>query len=507
MSAWPSLDRLDDERLARDLAAGDPGALGALADRYAARLYDYCHALLRDQETAALALHDALLAAYAHAPRLRYPDRFRSWLYALVRNECVRWLRDPARPAERHEAPEVEDVFLDAGERAHRLATRRVVHGALGELRGREREALDLLMRHGLDPAEISDVLALPVQEATELVGAARARLDDALAAALIARTGRDACPSVAALAGDVDSPLPPATTRKLVRHIDTCPVCGERRDRTVSTSRLLQVLPVAMLPGEVRGHVLTTATDPEYAGDFHDAVRRAEPFDANGWPLPVDRPEAPEPRGRRLPPRLLPALAAAAVVVLLVAGAFLLMPGSGDRNAGAQSPRSSATPGDPSESAPADDPTTDDPSAPPSPSPSDDPTTEPPTPGVTPTPTPSARRTTPAPKTPRANPTRTRRRTAAPKPPASGSLAVSGCTAAAGDGGCTVTVSARGGPVTWSVTGTTGGVSASGGGTLAAGQSASVTATVDCSGGSGSGSVTFSPNGSAPVSWTCATT
>ncbi|RFU38472.1 sigma-70 family RNA polymerase sigma factor, partial [Actinomadura logoneensis] len=184
VSGWPTLDRLDDERLARSLArsgahvlsgpppgdataplpAADTDALARLVDAYAARLFDYCHALLRDQDQAARALHAALLAAYAHAGRLADPAAFRAWLYALVRNECVRRLRDPRRPAERREAPEVEDLFLDEADRARRLATRRLVHAALGGLRGSEREALDLLLRHGLDDAEVGAVLDLPAE-------------------------------------------------------------------------------------------------------------------------------------------------------------------------------------------------------------------------------------------------------------------------------------------------------------------------------------------------------
>jgi hypothetical protein len=70
----------------------------------------------------------------------------------------------------------------------------------------------------------------------------------------------------------------------------------------------------------------------------------------------------------------------------------------------------------------------------------------------------------------------------------------------------CTVTVTASGGSVNWSVTGTSGGVSASGGGFLAAGQSAGVTATRggDWCWSHGSGSVSFSSGASASVDWYC---
>ncbi|OLT25491.1 hypothetical protein BJF79_44150, partial [Actinomadura sp. CNU-125] len=172
MSGWPTFDRADDERSARALAGGDPAALLQVMDRYAARLYDYCHALLRDRDAAAAALHDALVGASAQVSHLREPHLFRAWLYALVRAECLRRLGDPARPVERHEAPEVEDGFLDEEELARRLEARRLVRGALSVLRGREREALDLTLRHGLDIAEIGGVLDMDAPEAAELADA-----------------------------------------------------------------------------------------------------------------------------------------------------------------------------------------------------------------------------------------------------------------------------------------------------------------------------------------------
>ncbi|MEU9023799.1 sigma-70 family RNA polymerase sigma factor [Actinomadura sp. NPDC048394] len=489
MSSWPTLDRADDERLARELAAGDPGALIQVMDRYAARLYDYCHALLRDQEPAAGALHDALVAAYAHVSVLREPERFRGWLYALARNECMRRLRDPDRPTERHEAPEVGDGFLDGEELTRRLEARRLVHGALSGLRGREREALDLMLRHGLDAADIGAVLGLDAQEATDLTGTALARLDDALAAAHIAHSGRDDCPAVAGLAPDGEWPLPPPAVRRLVHHIQECPVCSARRERNVSAARLLNVLPVALTPTDLRGHVMATATDAALAADLAAIAHRAGPFDAWGWPEHPGQGHA-EPRRRGAPRALWPALAAAAAVVLIVAGAFFLMPGGSSGNTSAQStPSGSSSVPDPSEST-----TSLEPSETPTPSAT----------STSPTPTPTLTSATPT-------PTRTRSRashTAKPAPthskPTKGTLSVGSCTiSGAGEGSCDISVTAVGGPVTWSVTGASG-VSASGGGTLASGATGKAHVTGTCTPPGGTGTVYFSPSGTGSVTLTC---
>ncbi|MCP2334683.1 sigma-70 family RNA polymerase sigma factor [Actinomadura rupiterrae] len=518
MSGWPTLDRLDDERLARSLArtgahvlSGPPpgdataplpppdtDALARLVDAYAARLFDYCHALLRDQDQAARALHAALLAAYAHAGRLTDPARFRAWLYALVRNECLRRLRDPERPAERHEAPEVEDLFLDEAERTRRLATRRLVHAALGDLRGSERESLDLLLRHGLDTAEVGAVLDLPPQRAAELTRQARRRLDDALAVAVIARTGRDDCPEVAALAGeqpDGDAPLPPAAVRRLVRHIETCPVCRERRGRTVSTARLLQVLPVALMPADLRPAVLTAVSDPSRFDRLLAAADRAEPFDEDGWPLPLDeRRSGEDDRPQRPSPRFWPAVAAAAAVIAIVSIAFFLMPGTSSTNA-SSTPHPSGS-GDPE--------STDSPTSSSGPSETLSPT-------LSTSPSPSASSPTPSPHSP--SPSRH-----SPRPPShsappsgpsqtvpAGRLAVSPrmCTLSPETKSCDITVAAVGGTVTWSVSARSP-LSAGGGGTLHAGETAHVTISLGSCSEASDQTVPFSPGSSVTVSWTC---
>ncbi|MFD0899556.1 RNA polymerase sigma factor [Actinomadura sediminis] len=513
MSGWPTFDRADDERSALALAGGDPAALLQVMDRYAARLYDYCHALLRDRDDAAAALHDSLVGAHAQISRLREPHLFRAWLYALVRAECLRRLGAPGRPAERHEAPEVEDGFLDEDELARRLEARRLVRGALSVLRGRERESLDLMLRHGLDDTEIGGVLDLDAPEAAELTGAARARLDDAIAAAILLRTAPDVCPHLAGVAGG-GWPLPAPAVRDLVRHVGACPLCAPHVDRSPSAGRLLALLPVAMMPHDLRGRVMATATDPAMAAEYAAAADRAGPFDEWGWPASGDR--APgfaaaasgggagegAGRDRRDGPRgLVPALAAGGAVVLVVLVAFVMMPDSSNENPLGARPGPSGTaavaPADPARS----------PGDSPSPSGSASPSGTP-----TASATPSATSASPARS---ATPRRTATRTSRPSRPsapdggeqAAGSLRVEGgpCRLHGDGDGCSIPVRAVGGPVSWSA-GASPPLSAAGGGTLRSGEGGAAAVSLHCSEpGSGTGAVTFSPGGaSVQVSWTC---
>ncbi|MFL6056302.1 MAG: RNA polymerase sigma factor [Actinoallomurus sp.] len=486
--------------MAQELRAGDANALAQAYDIYAPRLFDYCHALLRDEDLAAEALRDSLIAALAHIDKLREPERFRSWLYALVRNECLRRLRDPQTPEERHPAAEeTDDAFLDSDERERRLETRRLVHSALAGLPGRHREAVDLAVRHELSAEELAGVLGISSQEALELMAESRDELDNALAAAIIARTGRGDCPSVAALADEHDWPLPPEVSRKLIRHIASCPTCRDRRKRKVSTNRLLQVMPVAALPPGLREAVLSLATAPDLPEARARIAQRAEPFDAWGWPAGLDHAKPARDDERRGVPRLWPAVGAAACV-LLVAGAIFLVTGgsSAQHPSGDRHPVAAGTGASPSDSPSGEPSVSSEPTAS-----SMSPTPTPTRTSKTPTPTP----TTSRPKTPTPTPTRTKKRTS-PKP-VPGKLVL--ITSHPGSTR-TVTLTAVGGTVTWRAsTGPYVSIKPLSHGTLTAGRSSvPLTATADAATACAENpalkqsSVSFSPNGAVTLTWSC---
>src|SRR5690349_17406083 len=86
---WPTVGRTDDQQLVETLRRADATAPASLYDSYAERLHDYAHSLLGDRESAAGAVHDALVTAQGHVDRLRDPGRLRAWLYALVRVRCA----------------------------------------------------------------------------------------------------------------------------------------------------------------------------------------------------------------------------------------------------------------------------------------------------------------------------------------------------------------------------------------------------------------------------------
>src|SRR5437016_5330063 len=103
----------DDADLARAAASGDRAAFAAIYDRYADRLHDFCIGMLRDRDAAADCVQDVFLTAATRLAQLREPDRLRSWLYAIARNQALARIRQRRREQLSDELPEMPSAEAD----------------------------------------------------------------------------------------------------------------------------------------------------------------------------------------------------------------------------------------------------------------------------------------------------------------------------------------------------------------------------------------------------------
>src|SRR5262249_31720330 len=77
-----------DCKIVAAITAGDATGMAAAIDQYAQELYTYCRSRLPEPADAANAVLATFVVASAEVPRLRQPDRLRTWLFAVARNEC-----------------------------------------------------------------------------------------------------------------------------------------------------------------------------------------------------------------------------------------------------------------------------------------------------------------------------------------------------------------------------------------------------------------------------------
>ncbi|MFJ2031643.1 RNA polymerase sigma factor [Streptosporangium sp. NPDC087985] len=534
MPGWPTVGRTDDQQLVEALRRADSRAPASLYDSYAERLNDYAHSLLGDRDSAAQAVHDALVTAHGCADRLREPGRLRPWLYALVRSRCAAGTRGPQ--GRRSPAPASASDDYDTPEDPELAA---LVHEALGELSGQEREVLELSLRHDLSTGEAGAVLGLTSRQASTRLGHAREHLENAAAAVVLAKVGRAHCPDLSAMVDSWEGPLTTILRRRLSGHIGRCEVCLERRDRHVSAGRLLDMVPVMFPPLSLRRRVIETCVNPGLEGVRAAVVEAGDHFDRTGFPAAAGRRKkarrstgpagaeaersrdtgtrrragesrraAPdtgnhrrsgESRRRGTSRRAAPVIAAVACV-LAAAGVMAVIAGqdptSGQvRGAGAAPDRGplliTLEPGP--------EPSPSDPAVPPAPVPTGSGETG--TPPPPPTPTPSPTRSAPAPRPVPSRPRATR--TPAPPSPA-GRLAVS-CPTDIGEGAGTIRLSARNAAISWSAT-TSGGLNVHPQhGQLKAGAESVIWVTAADPGESGRGRVAFRSaggNSSCAISW-----
>ena len=287
-----------DREIVALLVSGDRAdvrrGLEAAYTAYADRLHDYARSMLRAQDPAAAAdvLHDTFLVAAAKAPDLRDPERFRSWLYAITRNECLR----VQRAGRRHDPLEYDDgsphpalVAADAGgspDMASDLSQRdlrELVRAAAAGLSPKEHEVFDLGMRHDLAVPEIAQALRVSENAAHAMLSRVRAQFSRSLGALQVARTGREACPALDALLAGWDGTFDALWRKRIARHIDECAMCSVTQARELSPSALLGLLPLLGAPALVRDRLFSDDIDLVAAG--RSLVHRAGPFDREGFP------------------------------------------------------------------------------------------------------------------------------------------------------------------------------------------------------------------------------
>ena len=156
---------------------------------------------------------------------------------------------------------------------------RTLIRTILAELEPREREVVELNLRHDLYDTDLATALGLSWGKAHALSSSARRQLERALGAMLIARTGRQACPALDELLADWDGELNKHTRDRLTRHIDHCMTCAGRRRGTLRPAVLSSLLPMAPIPPELREQVLglCSATTSDAVAYRRQVARRSE--------------------------------------------------------------------------------------------------------------------------------------------------------------------------------------------------------------------------------------
>jgi RNA polymerase sigma factor (sigma-70 family) len=173
-----------DAELARAAQGGDATSLGILLERHRAPLYAVALRMLGHGPHAEDAIQDAFLIALRSIDRLREPEAVGGWLHGILRNVCLRQLRerrdeilfDEGAPLERSSSePSAEETI-------ERLAMREWVWSALYELPEALRvTAMLRYFGYFSSYEEISAILGVPVGTVCSRLSQVKVKLAEAL--------------------------------------------------------------------------------------------------------------------------------------------------------------------------------------------------------------------------------------------------------------------------------------------------------------------------------------
>ena len=167
----------DDAAVAARCLAGDANAFEAIVTRYQRGLFNVALRMLGNYEDARDATQAAFIKAYEHLDTFDREQRFFSWLYRILKNECLNVLRG-RRPSE------AVSLGLQAADGEDPVEVRerhQAVQGALMALTVEYREVV--VLRHFTDLSydEIAATLGIPAKTVKSRLYSARQQLGERL--------------------------------------------------------------------------------------------------------------------------------------------------------------------------------------------------------------------------------------------------------------------------------------------------------------------------------------
>jgi RNA polymerase sigma-70 factor (ECF subfamily) len=179
-----AFERLTDAELVALLRAGVKECYAALVQRHQAPLYRHALGMVGSADAAADLVQDALVRAYTRLESCRDPERFGAWVFQILRNRCLDYLKDRRR----NTVPLTEEMACvgesdDPEARLEQAELRREVLRALETLSAPMREAFLLKHVEGRSYEEMSEMLGASESALKMRVMRAREALQSRLSA------------------------------------------------------------------------------------------------------------------------------------------------------------------------------------------------------------------------------------------------------------------------------------------------------------------------------------
>lgn len=146
------------DNLVKDFQQGNDLAFVRLYNLHKRSIYAFCLKMLGDPDAAKDSVQEVFLKMYERRSQLLNPDCFKSWLFAITRNNCISRLRNRnGREEITDDAPEEADQSL--AEMYDRKEEKDLVTAAVARLKPALREVILLREYYDCSYQEIAEIL------------------------------------------------------------------------------------------------------------------------------------------------------------------------------------------------------------------------------------------------------------------------------------------------------------------------------------------------------------
>jgi len=175
---------LNDSEIIGKVLSGDQQAYALLVDRYQNYVFTLALRFTKNREDAEEVSQDIFIKAYRSLSDFRGAAKFSTWLYTIVNNTCISFLRKKKLEVHSLDNEKVFEVAdnQDSGMRANMIEQKSkiaMVNKAIALLSSDDAEIITLFYKGEQTLEEISNILGLETNTAKVRLHRARARLKE----------------------------------------------------------------------------------------------------------------------------------------------------------------------------------------------------------------------------------------------------------------------------------------------------------------------------------------
>ena len=244
------MDATTDADLIAAYLAGDHNAFTKIYKRYSPILRRTARLKLYDKHACDDILQDVFLIAAKKLQDLHDRERLPQWLQQILVREVYRYntkgLRLVATDFQSNspsDPPSVCDPRSEGALVAHK-ELKELFKSAAEGLGERDRMILSLLVDHGVEGNDLASDLGVSPKDLRSLLHRMRDQLEKCFDAYCVAQVGRRSCPELAEILFRWSGRLDVQIRKRIVYHIEVCPIC-----QTVRTQQRIAIADLRARP------------------------------------------------------------------------------------------------------------------------------------------------------------------------------------------------------------------------------------------------------------------